>query len=171
MLRLTRAPSLILVLLLCLSAFSECSAYDGDRFLTDYRAHWVAAATALAAFSYSDLRRKPNAFDFDRLSRQLSQERDRLASNLAWLSTSLPPKGAALQHWELLPLYEDALSAVTIICDAAARHDEAGFSAGSTIFSASLRTLHDATTRLTSGLNPATELTIDLDQFSGSPSR
>jgi hypothetical protein len=118
----------VLIAAMLAGSASVCSAANDDPDAAAYRAQWRQAGTAIAAFANAPLV-QPGASAPDAVLRVYDQTHDQLASALASLSETLPPAQAALAHWELLPLYDNVLSAMTLVRDATRAHDAAALAA------------------------------------------
>jgi len=95
----------------------------------EYRANWLEAQSALAAFADAPLAQARKQLDRPQLVAAYGRESERYAKALAALGGKLPPPQAAAAHWRMLPLHERALSATRLVRDAAERGDEAALAA------------------------------------------
>jgi hypothetical protein len=93
--------------------------------------HWRAATNALVTFSTAEMVASEGASENLRQPAQtFRRELDNFARDLAWISQSKPEPSQFVRHWELVPIYEQILSAMTIVTQAAETNDSAAGAAG-----------------------------------------
>jgi len=110
-----------------LLAAGTARAQDSDA---EFRASWLEAQRALAAFAQAPLAQRREKLDRAELLAACRRESERYAKALDQLGKRLPPPAAAMAHWQMLPLHERALSAMKLIVGAAERGDAPAESAG-----------------------------------------
>jgi hypothetical protein len=133
-----------LVALVSLLATANTSFAQDASDDEQYDTRWRAATNAVVTFATAELALSDSS---GRLSNRVQlattyrRERDNLARNVAWLAQTKPPSRAMLQHWKLLPVFEQILSAMTIVTNATEHNDLPGERAG-------WRSIADALARL-----------------------
>lgn len=103
---------------------------------TAYEARWCEATHALAAFGIArgTLMDDQGRVDRAELAAAYRRERDRLAAALAALRSLAPPREHLLRHWQLVPLYEQALVAMNVVIEGAEKADDAALATGWSLY-------------------------------------
>jgi len=117
--------------IMCVFLLGGLSVAQAPTQADEYEMHWRAATNALVAFSTAEMIASEGApGNHSQLTETYKREHDNFAREIAWISQSKPEPRQFLRQWKLIPVYDQVLSAMTIVTDAAQRNDSAAEAAG-----------------------------------------
>jgi hypothetical protein len=111
----------------------------------EYAAHWRSATNAVVSFATAELALSVDSARPQRsmLANEYQREHDNLSREIVWLGRSNPPSSELMRHWKFVTVYEQILSAMTVVTDALERDDAPARDAGLAAFRDGLVRLRD----------------------------